>query len=82
MPPQPVLADILVKYLVQIHQLLPNTFAQLFKYFWAVMSFSGKPSSDGFTKRYELHYQLKKSDRGEKQQQFGCITFHARGAAG
>jgi hypothetical protein len=37
-----------------------NAFAQLSKYFWAVMSFSGEPSSDGFMKRYELHYQLKK----------------------
>jgi hypothetical protein len=27
MPPQPVLADILVKFRVQLHQLTPNTFA-------------------------------------------------------
>jgi hypothetical protein len=30
------------------------------KYFWAVLKFSGEPGSDGFAKRYELHYQPKK----------------------
>jgi hypothetical protein len=33
MPPHPVLTDILVKFHVQIHQLLPNAFAQFSKYF-------------------------------------------------
>jgi hypothetical protein len=68
MPSHPVLIDILVKFRVQIHQLTPNAFAQFSKYFWAMMSFSGKPSVDGFAKRYELHYQPKKVgvDGGEK----------------
>jgi hypothetical protein len=60
MPPHPVLTDILVKFRVQLHQLTPNAFAQLSKYFWAMMSFYGEPSSDEFAKRYELHYQPKK----------------------
>jgi dimeric dUTPase (all-alpha-NTP-PPase superfamily) len=50
---QPVLDDILVKFQVQLHQLSPNAFAQLSKYFWAVMSFVDEPSSDSFVKRYE-----------------------------
>jgi hypothetical protein len=41
MPPQPALADILVKYHVQIHQLTPDAFTQVSKYFWVVMSFGG-----------------------------------------
>jgi hypothetical protein len=38
------------------------------------------PTSNGFTKRYELHYQLKKveNDEGVMFQQFGCLNFHAR----
>jgi hypothetical protein len=70
MSPQSVLADILVKFRVQLNQLTPNTFAQLSKYFWVVMSFGGKPSSDGLVKHYELHYQSKKVgiDGGEKFQ--------------
>jgi Ser-tRNA(Ala) deacylase AlaX len=80
MPPHPILTDILVKFHVQIHQLTPNAFAQFFKYFWAVVSFGGKPSDDGFVKRYELHYQSKKIevDGGENYQQFGYINFHGR----
>jgi hypothetical protein len=67
MPPQPVLADILVKFRVQLHQLTPNVVAQLSKYFWAVMSFGCVPSSEGFVKCYKLHYQPKKVEvnRGE-----------------
>jgi hypothetical protein len=60
LPPHPVLADILLKFQVQIHQLTPNTIVQLSKYIWAVISFGGVPSIDGFAKRYELHYQLRK----------------------
>jgi hypothetical protein len=32
----------------------------MLKYFWVVLSFDGEPSSDGFAKRYKLHYQPKK----------------------
>jgi dimeric dUTPase (all-alpha-NTP-PPase superfamily) len=56
MPCHLAFTEILLKYRVQLHQLTPNAVAQLSKYFWAVMSFSGKPSSDGFVKHYELHY--------------------------
>jgi hypothetical protein len=45
-----------------------------------VLSFSGEPSSDGFAKCYELHYQLKKvaADGFKKFQQFGVINFHGK----
>jgi hypothetical protein len=56
MPPHPVLADILLKFQIQIHQLTPNAIVQLSKYIWAVLSFEGILSAEGFTKRYELHY--------------------------
>jgi hypothetical protein len=60
MSPHPVIVDILLKFQVQLHQLIPNAIVHLSKYFWAVVSFGGVPSTNGFTKRYELHYQLKK----------------------
>jgi hypothetical protein len=60
MPPHPVLADILLKYQVQLHQLTANAIAQLSNYVWAVASFGGVLSVNGFAKRYELHYHLKK----------------------
>jgi hypothetical protein len=48
------------------------------------MIFGGEPSSDGFMKRYELHYQPKKVIVGdlERFQQFGVINFHARQGGG
>jgi hypothetical protein len=50
MPRQPILADILVKFQVQFHQLTANAFVHLSKYFWVVMSFGGVRSCDGFVK--------------------------------
>jgi hypothetical protein len=80
MPPHPVLSDILLKFRVQLHQLTPNAIIQLSKYIWTVMSFGGIPSADGFTKRYELHYQLRQMeiDEAEVQGQYECLNFHAK----
>jgi hypothetical protein len=60
MPSHSVLTVILLKYRVQLHQLTSNAITKLSKYFWVVISFSEKPSSDGFVKYYELHCQPKK----------------------
>jgi hypothetical protein len=60
MLPHLVFTKILLKYRVQLHQLTPNAIAQVSKYFWAVLSFGGEKSSDGFTNHYELYYQPKK----------------------
>jgi hypothetical protein len=80
MPPHPAFTGILLKFWVQLHQLTPNAIAQMSKYFWAVLSFGGEPSSDGFAKCYELYYQPKKiaADGFEKFQQFGVINFHGK----
>jgi hypothetical protein len=45
-----------------------------------VLSFGGEHTSDGFTKRSELHYQPKKVpvDGFKKFQQFGVINFHGK----
>jgi hypothetical protein len=71
MPPHPVLSTILLKYQIHIHQLIPNAIVQLLKYV---------PSAEGFTKRYELHYQPRKIDvYGVKVQgQYGCFNFHVK----
>jgi hypothetical protein len=53
---------------------------QLSKYIWAVTSFGGVPSAEGFAKRYELHYQPRKMDvdGAEVYGQYGCINFHVK----
>jgi hypothetical protein len=80
MPPYHVLTKILLKFQVQLHQLTLNAIVQISKYFWAMLSFGGEPSSDGFAKRHELHYQPKKVpvDVFDKYQQFGVVNFHGK----
>jgi hypothetical protein len=84
MPPHSVLADILLRFQVQLHQLTPNVIAQLSKYFSAVGSFGGASSDDAFAKRYELHYQPKKieSDEGFLFAQYSCLNLHAKRDSG
>jgi hypothetical protein len=50
MPPHAALVDILLHFQAQMHQLTPNTIAQLSKYFWAVGSFGGVPFGSAFAK--------------------------------
>jgi hypothetical protein len=80
MPPHPALADILLHFQPQLHQLTPNTITQLSKYFWIVGSFGGVPSGNSFAKRYELHYQPKtvETPEGDRIAQYGCLNFPAK----
>jgi hypothetical protein len=80
MPPHPALADILLKFQVQLHQLTPNAVTQLSKCFWVIGSFRGVPSSEAFAKRYKLQYHPKRMefDGGAVYMQFGCLNFHAK----
>jgi hypothetical protein len=84
MPPHPALADILLKFQAQHHQLTPNAIAQLSMYFWVIGNFEGVPLSDAFTKWYEFHYQPKKIETDEVVlfTQYGCLNFHAKGDGG
>jgi hypothetical protein len=68
----------MLKFKIMLHQLTPNAIVQLSKFFWAVVSFSDRPTAEVFAKYYELHYQQKKVKKGEEtlNAQFGCITFH------
>jgi hypothetical protein len=78
MRPHPAFTEILLKFRVQLHQMTPNAIAQMSKYFLGVLSCGGEPSSDGFSKHCEKHYQPNKIaiDGFEKFQQFSVINFH------
>jgi hypothetical protein len=65
MPPHPALADILLKFQAQLHQLKLNAVAQLSKFFGVVGNFGGVPLGDAFAKWYEFHYQPKKIETDE-----------------
>jgi hypothetical protein len=65
-PTHPSLAEILLKFQIQLHQLTPNVVVQLLKIFWVVASFGGEPTTEMLAKHYELHYQQKNVQVGEE----------------
>jgi hypothetical protein len=68
MPPHPALANILLHFQAQLHQLTPNAITQFSKFFWAVSSFGGVPLGNLFVKRYKLHYLPKIVETSEGDQ--------------
>jgi hypothetical protein len=48
MPPHSVLVDMLCKFRVQLHQLMPNAIVQISKFIWVVTSCRGHPIADVF----------------------------------
>jgi hypothetical protein len=80
MPPYPTLADFLLHFQAQLHQLMSNTIAQLSKNFWVVGSFGGMPSGNLFMKHYELHYQPKtvSTPDGDQISQYRYLNFHVK----
>ena len=81
-PLDPIVPEILSWFKVKIHQLTPNAFVQLSKFFWAVKTFGGPISVDTFCRLYELHPQGRKVRFADEDEVFsaqsGCCTFVAR----
>jgi len=81
-PLDPAVPEILSRFKVKIHQLMPNAFVQLSKFFWAVKTFAGPVSVDTFYRLYELHPQGRKVRLCTKDEVFsaqsGCCTFVPR----
>jgi hypothetical protein len=79
-PPRPVLLDIMRKFQVQLHQLMPNAIVYISKFVWVVTSCRGRPTADVFAHRYELHYQNKKIHLEGSETtfaaQFVSVSFH------
>jgi hypothetical protein len=69
-------AEVLQRFDVQVHQLIPNAVVALAKYVWAVTSYGGQPSVEVFAKNYCLHWQKRKI--GNKIAQFASCTFTSR----
>jgi hypothetical protein len=76
MPTHLTLADILLHFQAQLHQLMPNAIAQLSKNFWAVGKFGSVPLGSVFAKHYELRYQSKTivTQEGERI----ALNFHVK----
>jgi hypothetical protein len=72
-----MIADVLKKFGIYLHQLTPNAIVRLSVYIWALRSQGVEPFSEGFCRVHELHYQTKARGDG-LHENFGCYNFAYR----
>jgi hypothetical protein len=76
-----MLTAILDKLSVKIHQLSPNSFLELSKFFWIMRTFRCNFSADVFARLFELVIEpriIKLSDGQYHESHFSCCTFNTR----
>jgi hypothetical protein len=76
-PLNKMIADVLKKFGIYLHQLTPNTIVRLSVYIWALRSQGVEPFGEGFCRVHELHYQTKARGDG-LHENFGCYNFAYR----
>jgi hypothetical protein len=69
-----MIADVLKKFGIYLHQLTPNAIVRLSFYIWALRSQGVEPFAEGFCRVHELHYQTKAREDG-LHENFGCYNF-------
>jgi hypothetical protein len=72
-----MIADVLKKFGIYLHQLTPNAIVRLRVYIWALRSQGVEPFAEGFCRVHELHYQTKARGDG-LHENFGCYNFAYR----
>jgi hypothetical protein len=78
-PCDPMLIAILDKFSVKIHQLSPNSFLELSKFFWIMKTFRCNFSADVFMRLFELVIEpgiIKLSDGQYYESHYICCTFN------
>jgi hypothetical protein len=76
-PLNKMIADVLKKFGIYLHQLTPNAIIRLSVYIWALRSQGVEPFVEGFCRVHELHYQTKARGDG-LHENFGCYNFAYR----
>jgi hypothetical protein len=69
-----MIADVLERFGIHLHQLTPNAIVRLSVYIWALRSQEAEPLAEGFCRAHELHYQTKAREDG-LHDNFGCYNF-------
>jgi hypothetical protein len=76
-PLNEMIADVLKKFGIYLHQLTPNAIVRLSVYIRALRSQGVEPFAEGFCRVHKLHYQTKA--RGDRlHENFGCYNFAYR----
>jgi hypothetical protein len=73
-PLNKMIADVLKKFGMYLHQLTPNAIIRLSVHIWALRSQGVEPFAEGFCRVHELHYQTKARGDG-LHENFGCYNF-------
>jgi hypothetical protein len=76
-PLNKMIAEVLKKFGIYLHQLTPNAIVRLNVYIWALRSQGVEPFAEGFCRVHELHYQTKARGYG-LHENFGCYNFAYR----
>jgi hypothetical protein len=76
-PLNKVIADVLKKFGIYLHQLTPNAIVRLSVYIWALRSQGVEPFGEAFCRVHELYYQMKARGDG-LHENFGCYNFAYR----
>jgi hypothetical protein len=76
-PLNEMIADVLKKFGIYLHQLTPNAIVRLSVYIWALRSQGVQPFAEGFCRAHELNYQTKAREDG-LHENFGCYNFAYR----
>jgi hypothetical protein len=72
-----MIAEVLEKFGIYLHQLTPNAIVRLSVYIWALRSQAVEPLAEAFCRVHELHYQTKAREEG-LHENFGCYNFAYR----
>jgi hypothetical protein len=76
-PLQEMIAEVLEKFRIYLHQLTPNAIVRLSVYIWALRSQGVEPLAEAFCRVHELHYQTKAREDG-LHENFSCYNFAYR----
>jgi hypothetical protein len=80
-PCDPILPSILKNFSVKMHQLTPNSFLELSKFFWIMKTFKCTLGADKFAHLFELVIEniiLKPDDGKYFEAHYACYTFNTR----
>jgi hypothetical protein len=72
-----MIAEVLEKFGIYLHQLTPNAIVRLSVYIWALRSQGVESLADAFCQVHELHYQMKAREDG-LHENFDCYNFAYR----
>jgi hypothetical protein len=72
-----MIAEVLEKFGIYLHQLTPNAIVRFSVYIWALQSQGVEPLADAFCRVHELHYQTKAREDG-LHENFSCYNFAYR----